>query len=346
MRVAILGGGFCGATVASLLDSNNELSVTLIDQKSYFEYNPGAHKCITNPHYQTHLRRYYSQFLPNTLVITEKIKEVYPSKIRTTSKIIKFDYAVLCMGNIYPIMLSNKKHVYKMTTSNEAIQLFNSLNSSKHVLIVGGGYLGVEIAGELATKRPDLHITLVHSHKRLLEKHPIFVSTYTMKFLTKRGVNILLNEKIVAQPKEHVFVTKTEKEIQADTCIWCTGINADTSYLKEFNPFPINLNKRIKVNSHLQVEGFPKLFSGGDITAIKEEKTAQKAKRHAQIIAKNIIRLNQNKPLIKYKKKTSPMVISIGDYHGIGTYGNISFYGILPGFAKWFVEWWSLNRFK
>ena len=346
MRVAIIGGGFCGATIAKNLDSEKDISVTLIDKNSYFEYNPSAHKCITNPGYQQNIQVPFNEFLAYTSIIREDIKRVFPSEIHTESKRVEFDYAVFCMGCSYPIFLSNAEHVYRMTRSDDAKQLFKALKTAKNVLIVGGGYIGTEIAGELATKRSDLNIMMVHPHSRILERSPSIASCYATKFLRKRGVRLLLNDKVVSHPNEQEFMTKSGKKIDADICIWCAGIKFDTSYLEGFISHSTDERNRINVNEFLQLVEYPHIFAGGDITAIGEEKTARKAELHAKVIATNIKRLHQEKSLVKYRKATSPMVISLGDNHGIGVYGRIVIPGILAGIGKWLIEWWTLRQFK
>lgn len=346
MNIVILGGGFCGATVAKKLDAEKDISVTLIDKNPYFEYNPSAHKILTNPRYQQNIRVPFTDFLQNTQIITEPVKRVFPSEFRTETKRVKFDYAVICLGCFYPIFLSNTKNVYTMTRSDQAKQLFKVLKNAEKVLLVGGGYIGTEIAGELATKRSDIQLTMVHSHDRILQRSPSSASKYAMNFLEKRGVNFIFNEKVVSHPDDHTFVTKNGIEIDTDVCIWCTGIKVDTSYLEGFVPSAVNKKQRIKVNDHLQLLKYPHLFAGGDITAINEEKTARKAELHAKVIATNIKRLHQGKSLIKYNTKTSPMVISLGDNHGIGQYGRLVVPGLISGISKWLIEWWTLRQFK
>ena len=66
MRVVIIGGGFCGASLAKELDDEEQISVTLIDKNPFFEYNPSAHKCLTNPWYQQNIRVAYDRFLSHT----------------------------------------------------------------------------------------------------------------------------------------------------------------------------------------------------------------------------------------------------------------------------------------
>ncbi|HMA83765.1 MAG TPA: FAD-dependent oxidoreductase [Candidatus Thermoplasmatota archaeon] len=345
MKVAILGGGFCGATLAKELDNEKDIQVTLIDKHSYFEYNPSAHKCLTNPGYQRHIQVPFSHFLHHTEIVTEPIKKLFPSEVHTRSKRIGFDYGVLCLGCSYPIFLENKKNVFTLTRSDDAKELFKALKDAKKVLIVGGGYIGTEIAGELATKRSDLQITMVHSHDRILERNTNFASKSALKFLKKRGVNFVFNDLVIDHPEDYKFKTKKGKTINADVCIWCAGVRADTSFLEGFSDSTVDKSGRIRVNESLQLVDYPHFFAGGDLTDIKEEKTARKAELHAKVIALNLRRMNQGKSLIPYTSGRSPMVISLGDNHGIGQYGKLVVPGLLSGIGKWLIEWWTLRQF-
>ena len=345
MKVAILGGGFCGATLAKELDDEKDVQVTLIDKNSYFEYNPSAHKCLTNPGYQRHIQVPFSHFLHHTEIITEPIKKVFPSEIHTRSKRIGFDYGVLCLGCSYPIFLENTQNVFTLTRSDDAKELFKVLKNAKKVLIVGGGYIGTEVAGELATKRSDLQITIVHSHDRLLERNTSFSSRYALKFLSSKGVHVVFDDLVIDHPSQHEFTTKKGKTIFADVCIWCAGVQVDTSYLEGFSDSTVNKSGRVSVNESLQLVDYPHFFAGGDLTDINEEKTARKAELHAKVIALNLRRMNQDKSLIPYTSGRSPMVISLGDNHGIGQYGKLVVPGLLSGIGKWLIEWWTLRQF-
>ncbi len=346
MKLVILGGGFCGATVAKELDGTKNIQVTLIDKNPFFEYNPSAHKCLTNPSYQQNIQVPFKNFLTNTQIITEPIKRVFPFEVYTESNRIEFDYAVICLGSLYPIFLSSTKNVFTMTNALEAKELFNALKTAEKVVLVGGGYIGTEIAAELVTKRPDLHITLVHSTDRMLQRSPSFASSYAKRFLEKKGVNFLFEEKMVDHPTDHEFITESGRKLEADVCIWSAGVKTDASFLEGFTPSTVDKLGRIKVNKSLQLLEYPHIFVGGDITSIDEEKTARKAELHARIITSNIKRISQGKPLKKYKTKSSPMVISLGDNQGIGQFGRLVIPGFVPGLGKWLIEWWTLRQFR
>ena len=62
MDVAIIGGGFCGATIAKNLDKIKNINVTLFDKKPYFEYRPGLPKLLSNKDYDKKIIAKYSDF--------------------------------------------------------------------------------------------------------------------------------------------------------------------------------------------------------------------------------------------------------------------------------------------
>lgn len=99
--------------------------------------------------------------------------------------------------------------------------------------------------------------------------------------------------------------------------------------MKGFSSTCFDSKNAIKVNASLQLYPHHHIFVGGDITAIPEEKTARKAELHAKIIAKNIQRDIKHKPLIAYSSHISPMIISLGDAHGIIEYFTV-YTGPLP----------------
>lgn len=71
---------------------------------------------------------------------------------------------------------------------------------------------------------------------------------------------------------------------------------------------------------------------------MREEKTAQKAKRHAAVIASNIIRSIAGKCLRDYTRRTGPLGISLGARCGLMTYRNRYIPGPIPGILKWGIE--------
>ena len=343
MNIVIVGGGFCGAIVAKKLEKQKQHNITLIDKKNYFEYSPSLAKILFNPQYHQRLIKPFSRFLPHTKVITDPLLEITPQHVKTKKEQIPFDYLIISTGIDYPIFLENKENVYIIKSGTELLEVHKKISKTKNILIVGGGVIGTELAAEFATKTPQIHITLVHPHKRLLERNTPRVSAYAQRFLETRGVEIIFEEKVINHTKR-VFVTDKKRKINADLCFWCAGISCNPWFMKQFPDSIFTPKKALNVNQYLQLEGFSNIFVGGDINSIPEEKTAEHADQQARHIATNIHRHIKNKPLYTYKSLPLPMDICLGDWDGIVVYPPFILPGFIPGIGKKLVEKIGLKR--
>jgi apoptosis-inducing factor 2 len=345
MKVVILGGGFCGALIAKKLDRQKELEVILIDKKEYFEYSPSLCKLLSSPSYHNRIIIPFAQFLKHTRVITEPVVNVTPKVIETKKEKLSFDYLVIATGIDYPIFLENTKHVFAVKSGIEVIQFSHRIKEAKTILIIGGGLIGTEVAGELAIQTREKQIILLHPHDRLLGRNTKDVSRYAKKYLEEHGVQVIFNERIVGH-SNGFFITDTQRRIKAEIGIWCAGIKSNPWYMKMFPSSVFTGQNALKVNHFLQLEGYPNIFVGGDITNIPEEKMAANAERHAQIISKNILSSFQRKPLCVYKPKRQPMVISLGNWNGIITYPPVTIPGFIPAIIKLLIEKVVIKQFS
>lgn len=339
--IVVFGGGFCGTLVAKILEKKlKNRSIVLIDHKDSFEFTPSIHKIVFSREYYKKIIIPYKNMFTRVRLIKDSVMKISPDEIKTNKYEIKYTYLVICTGIVYPILLENKKNVHTLKYGLEAEEINRKLQTSRNILIIGGGLVGTEIAGELTTKT-NKKITIVDPNDRLLSRNPVKASEYAENFLEKRGSSIMFNRKIIKNISGKSFVTDKNEKIKADLALWCGGIKADPYWLgPEFNG-AVNEKHFIKVNNFLQIQSHPYVFVGGDITNIKEEKTAQNAERHAKIIAKNIINLAKNKPLSAYKPRSGPLIISLGDWYGIFSvpWKNIVITGIIPGLMKWAVQY-------
>lgn len=345
MKVIIVGGGFCGALVAKKLEKVKNISTILIDKKSYFEYQPSLHKAIFKPSYILKIRKEYSSFLKNTNIIVEKIKKVSKNYIETAKSKITYDILVISTGIDYPIFLKNKENVHILKNGNEALDISKKIKNSRNILIVGGGVIGTEVAGEIVEKFPNKKLTIIHSHNKFLNRMPIDSSEYVLNYFIKNRVEIIFEDKVI-ENKNGVFITGKGRKISADLGIWCAGIKYNPYFMKNFSDFCFSKRNALNVNEYLQLNSFKNIFVGGDITSIIEEKTARKSELHAKIIVKNIKNILNEKPLSSYKIGTSPMVISLGDWRGIIIYKYV-FPGLfIPGILKRLLQWWFIRSLR
>ena len=345
MRVIIIGGGFCGSSIAKKLEKIENVSAILIDKKSYFEYQPSLHKIIFKPSLISKIRIEYSTFLKNTNIIVEPIKKVSKNYIETTKSKIFYDILVVSTGIDYPIYLKNKKNVHILKNGFEALDISTKIKNSSNILIVGGGVIGTEVAGEIVEKFPNKKLTIIHSQNIFLNRLPIDSSEYVLNYFKKNGVEIIFQDKVI-ENRNGIFITGKGRKISADLCIWCAGIKYNPYFMKNFSNICFSKRNALNVNDYLQLEGYKNIFIGGDLTSILEEKTARKAELHAKTIVKNIKNILYKKKLVSYRTGTSPMIISLGDWRGIIIYKYV-FPGLFtPGILKWLLKWWVFRKLK
>jgi NADH dehydrogenase FAD-containing subunit len=247
---------------------------------------------------------------------------------------IRFDYLVIATGSSYafPGKIAEIE-------GSKAISLYNNLQEkiqqAQNILIIGGGPVGVELAGEIATDFPEKDITLVHNQPTLLQPKVFQDKMYTRlkEQLEKLNVKIILNDAIEF-PKnkdtQHMnyiegtrtYVTeKNKRNIVADLTFVCTGAHVNNKSILN-GPLKTKVNYqtgRLIVNNYLQVDGFENIFAIGDISD-KEAKFANLALDQAGYVAKLIPLIEKKKPYPKeYQIHVYPAIfLSLGRNGGIG----------------------------
>lgn len=338
MKTVIVGGGFCGATIAKKLDCPE---LTLIDKKSFFEYTPSITKTSLDGEYKENIIIPYREFLRESRILEEEVTEITPEKVITNHEKIPYDRLIISTGSTYPIMLDDKENVFTLDNLENSLRINKKIQKAKKILVVGGGFIGTELAGELATKT-DKKITLVHSKKTLLERNPRKAGEYAKKFLEGKGVEVLLGKKIT-EHKGNTF--NGDIELKADLCVWSAGISWNPPKMNGFGKV-CNAKGQLMVDEFLRLKNHENVFVGGDANDIDEEKTAQNAEHQAYSITDSMTHELKGEKLVPYQKKKRPLVISLGDSHGIITYRNHALTGRIPGITKHLVQYYTLSGFN
>jgi len=331
-QVVVIGGGFTGAYVAKHLEK--EFSVTLIDTKDYFEYTPGITRSIVTQRNKK-IQTLHTNYLRKANIITGAVKHVTPHHVLVNKEKVPYDYLVLATGCRYHPLFPQQNSI-AVERGRVLRNHHQQLLDAKDVLIVGGGVVGVETAGAIASTYPDKNVTIVHGHDQLIQGFRARTRTAVLKWLEKHHVTIIYDERI-EHSRGKTFTTKTGKRITADLALFCIGSKPDTGYLKHFNS--VDDHAYIKVDASLRLLGTNNIFVGGDVTNCKEKKLAQNAERHARIIVDNIRRTEKGFALKKYVPSERPKIIELGKWHCVFTYKKMSFSGKIPAFMKAFINW-------
>lgn len=309
-RVVIIGGGFCGTLVATLMQKIPRFHVVLIDSKAYFEYTPAIITAIPNPERAPSMRLPHSEIVTNGHFIMANVDNVTPTHVAIGKTEIPFDYLAVATGSAYSshIKSANVSNTYR---SKKLKFEHQRLIKAQTVLVVGGGSVGVEIAGEIATNFPSKKVTLVEANGQLIKRMTEKVHIKCMAYLKKIGVEIILNERLVKYDEaKNLFESRSGRIFQYDMVYLAIGPQAQSPFLKEHFSDCVDAKKRIKVLPTLQFPGHSNILAGGDVTSVREEKNAYAACISAVTIARNICRLEKGKaPLEQGTKGSKPPLL-------------------------------------
>jgi NADH dehydrogenase FAD-containing subunit len=220
-------------------------------------------------------------------------------------------------------------------------------------VIVGGGFAGVETAGELNDflrdsvedyyhniEAKDIRVIIIQSGKRLLPEMSEELAEFAMQKLVQSGVEIILNARVTGVTENSVK-TKDGRTISTNTVIWSGGVGPNP-IVEQIPCKHDQRSGRIVVNKFLEVEGYSGVFAIGDCAFIADPNTgkpypptAQHAIREGTVASNNIISLIEGKAEKNRKAfdyKTKGMMASIGKRNGVGE--------ILGFEVQGFLAWW------
>ena len=389
-RILILGGGFAGIEVLRELQkafqNNIAIDITLVSRDNFFLFTPMLPEIssgmIETRHIVTPLRvfcnraKFYEANVGSIdmnnkqVVISHRIgKQTNP--IESRSHILKYDYLVIALGsetNFFG-MDGAARGTFTLKSLGDAIVLRNhvinmleqadieheDLDLRKRLLtfvVVGGGFSGVEIVGELNDfvlesikyfyhnlQKTYTRIVLVNSGRRILPEVTEELAEFALEKIRNNGVEVILNTRVNDITPSGVKLDNGT-DISTETIVWAGGGKPQSilsALLCEHDK-----SGRIVTNNFLEVLGFTNsIMALGDCACITDPitgkpypPTAQHAIRQGKVAAINLITTikgeENRKKAIDYK--TRGVMTLIGRRNGVG---------ILLGYkVHGFTAWW------
>ncbi len=220
---------------------------------------------------------------------------------------VHYDKLVNTTGSwpiIPPITGIDCKNVLLCKNFEQANVIIKKSTGAKRVVIVGGGYIGIELVE--AFKESGKEVTLIDGLDRILNKYLDKEFTDVLEDdLRNRGIVLALDEMVQsfeANEEGAVQSVRTDKgEYPADLVILCVGFRPNNELLKDkVDMLP---NGAILVDEYMRTSN-PDIFAAGDSCAVKYNPNggnayiplATNAVRMGMLIGKNIV-----EPKVKYR---------------------------------------------
>ncbi|KAF5319265.1 hypothetical protein D9619_008307 [Psilocybe cf. subviscida] len=342
--IVIVGGGSGGAALAHTLSKtlSAAYNLILIDPRSNHILVPSTIRLpVANPNnledsvlipFESIFVKNNGTFHQGTVTSVHSSDQGGGSVELDNGKIIRYDVLVLATG-------SNWYDTFAFPAGDNALRgkwasTRATVKSAKHIVLAGGGAVGIELAGEIRSEYPDKAITIVHSDNRLLnDAYPDKFRKAVEDGVKARKIDILLNDHIDSTGLQGGRVTtRSGNSIVADLLLKVHGTKPNTALINHsFGAEALSPSGFVKVRPTLQLQSHADIFAVGDIVDFPEQKQLMKAQAHAAVVAANIASYISGGSLKIYKGTTNLIVLPIGKE------GGLSYLGVLWGitFGNW-----------
>ena len=319
-RVVVVGGGYGGASLARQLDA--DLDVVLVEPKDAFVHSSAALRAVVDATWQDRVFFPYDCLLTRGHVVQDWARRVSSHRVTISPfESIDADYLVLATGTAYPFPAKFLEDETDVVVARLA-RMRAALARTERVLLVGGGPVGLELAGELTSAFPHLHVMIVDMAADVLTAWDYLpeLRDAVRGQLAERGVEILTGAPLAYPPPVDVgvyapFSVETTTHLRIDAQMWfrCYGARPMTDFLGEDLAAARRPDGHLRVTEHLTVVGQESVFAIGDITDLPEPKRASAAVDHAAVVAQNIRDLVDGRPMsARYTPGPERLVLGLG----------------------------------
>ncbi len=356
-QVLIIGGGFAGTRAAIDLAKKGlpNTHITLVSNKSYFEYYPALYRVVTGAS-PIEVCVPLEDIVPYGVdIVVDTVTSIdLTKKVVTSEKYGEMPYTtlVLALGSettyfnlpgLDSMSLGFKSTKEALRLKNHIYNLFkthmhpnqNELTSHFHVVVVGGGPSGVEVAGDLTAFMRKLAketgvdpslvtIDLIESNPRLVPALPPEVSERILRRLRILGVNIFLNRRLVKEEVESVYMK--DMSLQTKTVIWTAGTQIN-QLVASTEGLQFSEKKRVVVDEYMRALGHSDVYVAGDLAATPYSGLAQTAIYDGSYLADTVASEILGKKVRAYAPKKVGYVIPVGDDWAALVIGKFRLYG-------------------
>jgi 3-phenylpropionate/trans-cinnamate dioxygenase ferredoxin reductase subunit len=238
-RVVIVGAGHGGCSVASLLrKSGYQGEVVLLSGEADLPYHrpPLSKRLLNSDLHQLLLEPEFYEEQNIDLKLSSVVVDLNVSKASVTlsdSSIIEYGVLVLATGvsaSTLPILDASRVNVHEIRDISQARQLAQQLPSGQKLVVIGGGWIGLEIAA--SARVAGLDVTVVARGSTLLSRvaSPELAS-FLLDAQSAHGVSVIFDEVVTGvESREGVveaLVLSSGRKLECDSVV--VGIGAETN---------------------------------------------------------------------------------------------------------------------
>ncbi|MFK8184633.1 MAG: NAD(P)/FAD-dependent oxidoreductase [Phormidesmis sp.] len=333
-HICIIGGGFGGLYSALYLQKYRHLRqcrITLIEPKERFLFTPMMYELITGELKDWEIAPTYSSLVAAHPNIQWQQAHATSVDMDTQTVVLSndsshtYDYLVIARGadnrpvdipgvEDYALTFRSLEDTHTLRARlaqlvqahSQPLQSLSSENQPVHVVVVGGGPSGVELASKVSDYLRERHIPyltmLLERGNAILKPFAPGLKKVSQRSLLRRNITVLTNTAVQAVEPDAVTVEQDNQThtISSDLTLWAVGTQPKP-WLGVQSVGHNQQGQRLTRRS-LQLISYDNVFvlgDGADIRGPKQDpapNTAQAAFQGASQVAANLARMTRGKP--------------------------------------------------
>ena len=296
MKVVIVGGVAGGATAAARIRRLNEQAeIVVFERSGYISYaNCGLPYyiggVIEDPEELTLQtpESFFSRFRVN-MKVRHEVTAIHPEEKTVSVKNLEtgeefeesYDKLILSPGAKptqprFPVADLDK--VFTLRTVEDTLRIKEYINEShpKSAVLVGGGFIGLELADNL--RELGMDVTVVEYAKQLMTPFDSDMAAFIHNEMRKHGVKLVLGRAVEGLEEADGGVDvllKDEQPLRADMVILAIGVSPETTLAKDAG-LELGIKGSIVVNDRMETS-ISDIYAVGDAVQVKHFVTGQDA---------------------------------------------------------------------
>jgi NADH dehydrogenase len=360
-----VGAGFAGLAATKKLARTGAL-VTLVDRNPYATFQPLLYQVATAGMGTSDVSypiRTFAARWPNVRTRRAAMSKVLPGERRVEFEDgsgLDYDYLVVATGvtTNWLGVEGAQENALPIYSLHDAAALRNRLGQlledtalgrreSTHVVVVGAGATGVEMAGTLAELRrrtlplthPEIKpgqtsVTLVERFDYVLSPYKKRLRDAAAAALGRRGVRLRLGSTVAAVRPDAVVLSDGTR-LPSDLTVWALGVTAPPQ-VADWG-LPQGKGGRITLTEALNVPGHPEIFVAGDLSGqpTPQPQLAQPAIQMGEHVGRQIAAALQGRPAQPFSYRDPGIMATVGKAEAVLQLPNGLTVRGLPAWLVW-----------
>lgn len=384
-NIVIVGAGYAGVLTAKKLakkfKKNEDVNITIIDKNPFHTMLTELHEVAANrvdeDSIKMSLNKIFAGRRVNIKLDTVQSIDFEGKKVLGKAESYDYDYLVLAAGSkpTYFGVPGAEEFAFKLWSYDDAVKLKDHIHNcfreaaretdieeKRRLLnfyVVGAGFTGVEMVGELAEyvpilcekfeiDREDVTITNVDVLERTVPILPEKLSAKVEKRLAKMGVDVILKTGVCGMGKDYIELRQNDACVRkpTNTVIWTAGIESADITSEAAKTLSSANRGRIKLDKYLRSVDDENVYVVGDNMLYTPEgsdtpvpQMVENCEQSAKTAARNIaVAITGEGEMEEYKPKFHGVMVCVGGRYGVARVGLPNLMFNLPSFLAMFAK--------